>query len=147
MGIYYKQSQNAAVALPVLVMEKLECSLARYIETTHKDVLPDVKITEILCDVARGLVYLHEGCSEPVAHRDLSSNNIRLTAKIADFGSACVLDRPGGWNSAAKLTKSPGTAIFMPLCRDMGKSPLLYNCSGYLFSWLCHYSSSHLGMA
>ena len=136
LGIYYKQSQNAAVALPVLVIEKLECSLARYIEATHKGVLPDVKIAAILCDVARGLVYLHEGCSEPLAHRDLSSNNIRLTAKIADFGSACVLDRPGGWNSAAKLTSH---LVQQYLCHyaETWESPLCYTTAVDIFSVGC----------
>ena len=113
--------------------------MARYIETTHKGVLPGVKIAEILCDVARGLVYLHKGCSEPLAHRDLSSNNILLTstlrAKIADFGSARVLDRPGGWNSAAKLTKTPGTAIFMP--PETWESPLCYTTAVDIFSFGC----------
>ena len=107
-----------AVAWPVLVMEKMEYSLTKYIETTHKVVISDVQIADVLCDVAKGLVYLHEGCKEPLAHRDLSSNNILLTstfcAKIADFGSTRVLDRLGGWNSSAKLTKVPGTQIFMP---------------------------------
>ena len=113
--------------------------MARYIETTHKGVLPDVKIAEILCDVARGLEYLHEGCSEPLAHRDLSSNNILLTstlhAKIADFGSARVLDRPGGWNSAAKLTKTPGIVIFMP--PETWESPLCYTTAVDIFSFGC----------
>ena len=151
-GIYYKQLQSVAVALPVLVMKKLEYSLSSYTVTTRKDALPDVKIAEILCDVARGLVYLHECCSEPLAHRDLSSNNILLTstfrAKIADFGSARVLDRPGGWNSSAKLSTMPGTQHFMPL--EASESPpryTIYNCHGHLLIWLCHHSLSHMGMA
>lgn len=139
LGIYYKQSQNAAVALPVLVMEKMECSLTRYIETSRKGALSDVKTAEILCDVARGLEYLHEGCSKPLAHRDLSSNNILLTAtlraKIADFGSALVLDRPGGWNSSAKLSKMPGTVDFMP--PETGESPPWYTTAVDIFSFGC----------
>ena len=139
LGIYYKQSQNVAVALPVLIMEKLKCSLTRYIETSRKGVLSDVKTAEILCDVARGLEYLHEGCSEPLAHRDLSSNNILLTAtlhaKIADFGSARVLDRPGGWNSSAKLSRMPGTLHFMP--PETEQSPPWYTTTVDIFSFGC----------
>ena len=137
-GIYYKQFPSTAVVLPVLVMEKLEYSLRSYTETTHKGVLSDVKITEILCDVARGLVYLHEGCSEPLAHRDLSSNNILLTstfhAKIADFGLARVLDRPGGWNSSAKLSM-PGTPAFMP--PEVFEIPRRYTTAVDIFSFGC----------
>ena len=139
LGIYYKQLQSVAVALPVLVMERMEYSLTKYIETTHKGVISDEKIAQILCDVAKGLVYLHEGCREPLAHRDLSSNNILLTstfcAKIADFGSARVLDRLGGWNSSAKLTKVPGTQIFMP--PETWENPPNYTTAVDIFSFGC----------
>ena len=77
---------------------------------------------------------MHEGCSELLAHRDLSSNNILLTAtlhaKIADFGSACVLDRPSGWNSSAKLSEMLGTLHFM----------LPGTSAGQYFSILVEYS-------
>ena len=139
-GVYYKQSQGAgSVAFPVLVMERMECSLRNYIETNTKGAISDVKITKILCDVARGLVYLHEGCSEPLAHRDLSSNNIlltlRLQAKVADFGESRALDRPGGWNSSAKLTKVPGIAVFMP--PETWEDPPYYTTAVDIFSFGC----------
>ena len=138
-GIYYKQLQSVTVTLPVLVMEKLECSLRMYIETTHKDDASNLKIAEILYGVAKGLEYLHECCSEPLAHRDLSSNNILLTAtfhaKIADFGSARVLDRPGGWNSSAKLTDVPGTLDFMP--PETWENPPRYTTAVDIFSFGC----------
>ena len=138
-GIYYKQLQSVAVALPVLVMEKMNCSLSSYIKTTSKADTSNVKIAEILYEVARGLEYLHEGCSEPLAHRDLSSNNILLTstlhAKIADFGSARVLDRPGGWNSLATLSMMPGTPAFMP--PEACENPPRYTTAMDIFSFGC----------
>ena len=138
-GIYYKQLQRIDVAVPILVMEKLDRSLRNYIETSQKGDFSDAKIAEILCDVAQGLQYLHEGCSEPLAHRDLSSNNILLTstlrAKIADFGSARVLDRPGGWNSSANLTEMPGTLHFMP--PETFENPPSYTTALDIFSFGC----------
>ena len=117
----------------------MEYSLRGYIETTQEGAIGDVKIAEILCDVARGLVYLHEGCEEPLAHRDLSSNNILLTsqlrAKIADFGESRALDRPGGWNSSAKLTELPGTQAFMP--PETLEDPPSYTTAVDIFSFGC----------
>ena len=88
-------------------------------------------------DVSKGLVYLHEEMQ--VAHRDLSSKNIlltaRLSAKIADLGSARVLDRPGGWASHVQLTTQPGTTDFMPP-EALEESPK-YTVSVDVFSFGC----------
>ena len=112
LGLYYKQD----LQLPVLVMEKMEYSLTEYLENHKKGSIPEHKVLGILLDVSRGLVYLHEDMM--VAHRDLSSNNILLSAdlsaKIADLGSARVLDRPGGWDTSANLTIRPVKFDFMP---------------------------------
>ncbi|KAE8790691.1 putative LRR receptor-like serine/threonine-protein kinase PAM74 [Hordeum vulgare] len=44
----------------------------------------------IVLEAAQGLDYLHKGCSLPIIHRDVKTNNIllneNLQAKIADFG-------------------------------------------------------------
>ena len=132
-GIYYRQDS----LLPVLVMEKMRYDLDKFLTSCQKGSIPDDKILGILLDVSKGLVYLHEEMK--VAHRDLSSKNILLTtklsAKIADFGSARVLDRPGGWNSLAKLTKQPGTSDFMP--PEALEDPPKYTISVDVFSFGC----------
>ena len=110
LGIYYKQDPSLSMELPVLVMERMECSLNKYLNVVEKGSIPEDLMLNILLDISKGLVYLHEEMK--VAHRDLSSNNILLaadrSAKIADLGSARVLDRPGGWAS------QPGTSDFLP---------------------------------
>ena len=137
LGTYSKQSPSLSFELPVLVMERMECSLTQYLSTHEKGSIPDDKAIQILLDVAKGLVYLHEEMK--VAHRDLSSNNILLaadlSAKIADLGSARVLDRPGGWNSLVKLTRQPGTLDFMP--PEALEAPPRYTVSVDVFSFGC----------
>ena len=132
-GIYYRKDS----LLPVLVMEKMECDLDQYL-TTHKNgSIPEDRALGILLDVSKGLVYLHEEIK--VAHRDLSSRNILLTtklnAKIADLGSARVLDRPGGWDSHVQLTVQPGTMDFMP--PEALEDPPKYTVSVDVFSFGC----------
>ncbi|XP_015875933.3 G-type lectin S-receptor-like serine/threonine-protein kinase LECRK3 [Ziziphus jujuba] len=50
---------------------------------------------QIALEIARGLLYLHEGCSTPIIHCDIKPQNILLddsfTAKISDFGLAKLL--------------------------------------------------------
>ena len=133
LGMYYRQDS----LLPVLVMEKMECDLNQYLTTHKKGSIPDDRALGILLDVSKGLVYLHEEMK--VAHRDLSSKNILLTAKfsakIADLGSARVLDRPGGWASHVQLTTQPGTTDFMP--PEALEDPPKYTVSVDVFSFGC----------
>ncbi|XP_027180139.1 G-type lectin S-receptor-like serine/threonine-protein kinase LECRK1 [Coffea eugenioides] len=50
---------------------------------------------QIALDIARGILYLHEGCEAPIIHCDIKPQNILLdqfwTAKISDFGLAKLL--------------------------------------------------------
>ena len=106
-GIYYPP--NARV--PSLVMERLHCSLTKLLEES-----PDITIgrkLSIICDVARGLRYLHAR-APPIIHRDLSSNNVliskRMEGKIGDLGTARLVDT----SKQSQMTKAPGTVVFMP---------------------------------
>ncbi|GLT59527.1 hypothetical protein SLA2020_323400 [Shorea laevis] len=67
------------------------------------------KRTEFAFGTARGLVYLHEECSNQIIHCDIKPQNILLddsfTAKIADFGLAKLL----GKDQTRTLTKLRGT--------------------------------------
>ncbi|XP_010924676.1 uncharacterized protein [Elaeis guineensis] len=66
----------------------------------------------IAVDVARGLCYMHHGCSPPVVHRDVKSSNILLDsefrAKVADFGLARVLIRLGEANTVSAVAGTFG---------------------------------------
>lgn len=64
---------------------------------------------KIILDVAKGLAYLHEDCSERIAHFDVKPHNILLdenfNAKISDFGLARFIDR----NQSHLVTGMKGT--------------------------------------
>ena len=135
VGMYYEINESlVAPVLPVLVMERMPFSLTEYIdEFGHKNI-PEYDVINILCDVARGMMYLHE--VKMVVHSDLSSNNILLAenfhAKIADFGSAQVLDKPG---MCHKLEVKPGTLDFMPT--EALIDPPCYTVTLDVFSFGC----------
>ena len=106
IGIHYPSKSN----LPVIVMEKLQFSLRKFVES--RSIIHWDKKLSILNDVCCGLYYLHTR-NPPIVHRDLTPNNILLCshhrAKITDLGVARPLQKAN-----TKLTKVPGTAVFMP---------------------------------
>ena len=117
LGLYYPPSTPSGghVKLPVIVMELMQDSLKSYVESAEQNntTIPYLSKLSILQDIAQGLRYLHHQ-SPPVVHRDLSPNNILLTAhmvaKISDLGVAKAVKL----DSKNTMTRAPGTSDFMP---------------------------------
>ena len=78
----------------------------------YSDIPLLVKLS-ILHDVSLGLRCLH-GREPPILHRDISPNNILLTSylqvKVSDLGVAKAVMT----ESNKRMTKTPGTLVFMP---------------------------------
>ena len=115
LGVYYPSvgagGAQGRMRLPVMVMEMMVDSLTSLVDK-HEKIPVHIKIT-IIHDVSLGLCYLHNH-DPPIVHRDLSPNNVLLTAnhiaKISDLGVAKVIKA----DSKKTMTKAPGTVDFMP---------------------------------
>ena len=123
LGIYYPPEVGGAIRrmqLPVMVMEMMADSLTSFVDRYEK--IPIQIKFSIVHDVSLGLCYLHNH-HPPIAHRDLSPNNVLLTAhhvaKISDLGVAKVIQA----DSRKTMTKAPGTVDFMPP-EALDKSPV-----------------------
>ena len=81
--------------MPVLLMERLRYNLHTYLLKPANLNIALVRKLSILCDVASGLLYLHNH-KPAIIHRDLNGNNVlldsKLRAKISDFGNARIMD-------------------------------------------------------
>ena len=113
LGVYYPTGAGGVnrMRLPVMVMEMMADSLTSFVEK-HEKIPVHIKYS-IVHDVSLGLCYLHNH-DPPIVHRDLSPNNILLTAhhvaKISDLGVAKVIKA----DSRKTMTTAPGTVDFMP---------------------------------
>ena len=113
LGVYYPTEGGGAnrLQLPVMVMEMMADSLTSFVDK-HEKIPVHIKYS-IVHDVSLGLCYLHNH-DPPIVHRDLSPNNVLLTAhhvaKISDLGVAKVIRA----DSRKTMTKAPGTVDFMP---------------------------------
>ena len=128
LGVHFEEGNK----VPILIMEFLPTNLTLCIE--KYGILPSDISYSILHDVILGLHYLHSQ-TPPIIHRDLSSNNVLLTAymnaKISDLGVARILDIAP--QRACQMTEAPGTPAYMPP-EVMIASPV-YNSSVDTFSY------------
>ena len=124
--------------IPSLLMERMSFSLHHYlVQPENKECSLGCK-AEILRDIANGLKFLHS--QQPaIIHRDLSATNIllddKLTAKIADFGNARVVDL-NPMATPQTMTAHLGTPHYMP--------PEVYEMSSELSDKLDIFSFGHL---
>ena len=115
LGVYYPTGEGGAnrMRLPVMVMEMMADSLTLFVEK-HEKIPVHIKYS-IVHDVSLGLCYLHNH-DPSIVHRDLSPNNVLLTAhhvaKISDLGVAKVIKADNYYRKT--MTKAPGTVDFMP---------------------------------
>ena len=109
LGVHFQRRAR----VPILVMEYLPTNLTSCIEQ-YGILLKEIGYS-ILDDVALGLYYLHSQ-TRPIIHRDLSSNNVLLTAnmtaKISDLGVARILNLTP--LQVSRMTQTPGTPAYMP---------------------------------
>ncbi|PIA47725.1 hypothetical protein AQUCO_01400372v1 [Aquilegia coerulea] len=97
-----------------LVYEFMENgSLDKYIYSTKKEEhskLSPRQIYNIALETARGILYLHQGCRNKILHCDIKPSNVlldsKLSAKVADFGLARMIDKD---HSHVSLTRAQGT--------------------------------------
>ncbi|XP_074341010.1 uncharacterized protein LOC141678564 [Apium graveolens] len=86
---------NRCMFLVYEYMEKgsLFCALR---DDAHAMELDWTKRVNIVKGIAHAISYMHNDCTPPIVHRDISSNNILLNSKlegfVADFGASRLLD-------------------------------------------------------
>ena len=97
--------------LPILMMEILEENLTTMLANS-KQPLPYYLEVDLCHDIALAVSYLH---SNDIVHRDLSSNNVLITAgkraKVTDFGMSRLIS---AGSSPPLLTICPGAPLYMP---------------------------------
>ncbi|KAJ8532008.1 hypothetical protein K7X08_011931 [Anisodus acutangulus] len=69
----------------------------------------------IISDIAKGLAYLHEDCSQKIIHLDIKPQNIlldqRFNAKISDFGLSKLIEK----DKSKVVTRMRGTPGYLAL--------------------------------
>ena len=127
LGVYFD------VDGPVLMLEKMDTSLCKYLEDHSKEEFPLHLKAFVLRQVSQALAYLHSQ-NPPLVHHDLSSNNILLNVasfvtKVTDFGMSRAIDP----SSLSRKSSIKGTAVFMPP-EALQKTPR-YNAKLDVFSF------------
>ena len=109
LGVYLERGSR----LPVLIMEKMDTSLRKYLEDHSKDAFPLGLKAFVLRQITQALAYLHDQ-NPPLVHHDLSPNNVLLNlvsfvTKLTDFGMSRAIDPSG----ISRKSSIKGTLAFM----------------------------------
>ena len=109
LGVYLERGSR----LPVLVMEKMDTSLRRYLEDPSKKEFPLHLKAFVLRQICQALAYLH-GQNPPLVHHDLSPNNVLLNVvsfvtKLTDFGMSRAINP----STLSRKSSVKGTPAFM----------------------------------
>ena len=113
-----RDGEQAPVMISELMAETLRGRVLRAPRLTIRD------IVDVALQIASALRFLHER-PEPIAHRDLSANNVMLSfggkCKIGDLGLAKVFTN----TQQLATTRKPGTEPYMP--GEVLQAPAGYN--------------------
>ena len=129
LGVYLERGSR----LPVLIIEKMDTSLRRYLENHSKEEFPlDLKAF-VLHQITQALAYLHSQ-NPPLVHHDLSTNNVLLNVetfgtKLTDFGMSRAINP----STNSRKSSIKGTRAFMP--PEALQTPLRYNEKLDIFSF------------
>ncbi|KAI9169483.1 hypothetical protein LWI28_013047 [Acer negundo] len=120
---YCFQSQGRALIYEFVPNGSLEKFIYEKYPTNKQ--LKWEKLYQIALGIARGLEYLHRGCSTRILHFDIKPHNILLDEdfcpKISDFGLAKICPRK---ESIISLTGARGTVGYIApevFCRNFGE--------------------------
>ena len=109
LGVYLERGSR----LPVLIMEKMDISLRRYLESHSKEAFPLGLKAFVLRQITQALAYLHSQ-NPPLVHHDLSPNNVLLNVvsfvtKLTDFGMSRAINP----SAISRKSSMKGTPAFM----------------------------------
>ncbi|GLJ20457.1 hypothetical protein SUGI_0372170 [Cryptomeria japonica] len=116
--IYHKNLVNligyCKQSIMALVYEYMHCgTLKDHLHGKLEKPLDWHTRLSIALQAAEGLLYLHNGCSPPIIHRDIKSSNIlldnKMCAKVADFGLSKLVASSKGYT----LTEVKGTMGYL----------------------------------
>ena len=129
LGVYLERGSR----LPVLVMEKIDTSLRRYLEDHSKKEFPLHLKAFVLLQICQALAYLHSQ-NPPLVHHDLSPNNVLLNVvsfvtKLTDFGMSRAINP----STITRKSSIKGTPAFMS--PEALQSPPRYNEKLDVFSF------------
>ena len=129
LGVYFEPRSR----LPVLIMEKMDTSLRKYLEGHSKKEFPLHLKVLVLRQVVQALAYLHAQ-KPPLVHHDLSPNNVLLNkdsfmTKVTDFGMSRAINP----SILTRKSSIKGTLAFM--APEALQDPPRYNETLDIFSF------------